>query len=462
MEAGLSTLEPVERFLDQNGARFVDELKEFLKIPSVSADPARKPDMQRAAEFVSSQLTSAGVTARIVPTAGHPLIYGEWLGADGGPTVLVYGHYDVQPPDPLGQWITPPFQPTVRDGFLYARGASDDKGQVFTHIKSVEAWLKTAGRLPVNVKFVIEGEEEVGSSNLVGFLSGNRDLVKCDVAVISDTSQYAPGIPAITYGLRGILSCEVTLHGPNRDLHSGVFGGSVANPCNGLARLVARLHDDQGRIQVPGFYDDVVPLTAKERTAFAALPFDEADYLKDLGVKQGWGEAGYTTAERRWARPTCDVNGLFGGYSGPGPKTIVPASATAKITCRLVPNQDPHKLLSAIERFLTDNCPPGVRMDFQGFHGCPAHVFDSESRFMQAARRAVARAFGAEPVMIREGGSIPVVGTFREVLGVDTLLLGWGQNSDNLHSPNERFTLADFHRGTRASAHLWSELSEST
>jgi acetylornithine deacetylase/succinyl-diaminopimelate desuccinylase-like protein len=458
----LSTLEPVDCFLDQNGARFVEELKEFLRIASVSADPARRSEMRRAAEFVSAQLTQAGLQARVVQTEGHPIVHGEWLQAPGGPTVLVYGHYDVQPPDPLEQWTSPPFEPTVRDGFLYARGASDDKGQCFTHVKSAEAWLKTTGRLPVNMKFVIEGEEEVGSRSLDHFLAGNRDLLKCDVAVISDTSQYAPGIPAITYGLRGVLACEVTLHGPNRDLHSGVFGGSVANPCNGLARLIAKLHDDQHRIQVPGFYDDVVPLTSKERKAIAALPFDEAAYLKDLGATSAWGETGYTSTERRWARPTCDVNGLFGGYSGPGPKTIVPAHATAKITCRLVPNQDPDKLLPAVERFLADNCPPGLRMEFKTFHGCSALVFDSESRYMHAARRAIASAFGAEPVMIREGGSIPVVATFRDVLGVDTLLLGWGQNSDNLHSPNERFTLADFHRGTRASAYLWSELANRT
>jgi acetylornithine deacetylase/succinyl-diaminopimelate desuccinylase-like protein len=456
----LTTLEPVDRFLDQNGARFVDELKELLRIPSVSADPAHRPDMQKAAEFVAGQLTDAGLTARIVPTAGHPIVYGEWLGAEGAPTALVYGHYDVQPPDPLDQWISPPFQPTLRDGFLYARGSSDDKGQVFTHIKAAEAWLKTAGRLPVNVKFVIEGEEEVGSNNLDEFLSKNRELVKCDVAVVSDTAQFAPGVPAITYGLRGIMACEVTLHGPNRDLHSGVFGGSVANPCNGLARLISRLHDDQGRIQVPGFYDDVVPLKPEEREAYAALPFDESVYLKDLGVTAGFGEAGFSAVERRWARPTCDVNGMFGGYQGPGPKTIVPASATAKITCRLVPNQNPEKLLPALERFLKEKCPPGLRLEFRAFHGCPGLVFDSESPYRQAARRAVAEAFGAEPVMIREGGSIPVVGTFRDVLGVDTLLLGWGQNSDNLHSPNERFTLADFHRGIRASAHLWSELAK--
>ena len=377
----------------------------------------------------------------------------------GAPTALVYGHYDVQPPDPLEQWISPPFEPTLRDGFLYARGSSDDKGQVFTHVKSVEAWLNTAGRLPVNVKFVIEGEEEVGSNNLRQFPEQQPRISEVRRGRGERYGSICPGVPAITYGLRGIIACEVTLHGPNRDLHSGVFGGSVANPCNGLARLISQLHDEQGRIQVPGFYDDVVPLKPEERKAYAALPFDEGAYLKDLGVTAGFGEAGFSAVERRRARPTCDVNGLFGGYSGPGPKTIVPASATAKITCRLVPNQHPEKLLPAIERFLKEKCPPGLRLEFKSFHGCPGLVFDSKSPFMQAARRAVAAAFGAEPVMIREGGSIPVVGTFRDVLGVDTLLLGWGQNSDNLHSPNERFTLADFHRGIRASAHLWSELA---
>lgn len=458
-ESHLTALDPVDRYLDQNGARFVDELKEWLRIPSISADPDRRPDLRRAAEFAADQLSRFGFASRIVETAGHPIVYSEWTAAADAPTVLVYGHYDVQPPDPLDLWTTPPFEPATRDGFIYARGACDDKGQLFTHVKAVEAWLKTAGRLPVNVKFVIEGEEEVGSRNLDDFLASHRDLVKCDVVVVSDTSQYAPGIPAITYGLRGILACEVTLLGPNRDLHSGVFGGSIANPCNGLARLVARLHDEKQRIQIPGFYDDVVPLSDDERRQFAALPFDEGAYLADLGVAAACGEAGFSTTERRWARPTCDVNGIFGGYSGPGPKTIVPASATAKITCRLVPNQHPDRLLPAIERFLKDNCPPGLRMEFRAFHGCPALVFKSDSPFMKAAKRAIADAFGAPPVMIREGGSIPVVATFRDLLGVDTLLLGWGQNSDNLHSPNERFTLADFHRGTRASAHLLGELA---
>jgi acetylornithine deacetylase/succinyl-diaminopimelate desuccinylase-like protein len=456
----LPNIEPVDRFLDQNGARFVDELKEFLRIPTVSNNPAHKADMQRGAEFVRAQLEQAGVKAEIVKTAGHPIVFGQTEGAENGLTALVYGHYDVQPPDPLDEWKSPPFEPTIRDGYVYARGATDDKGQLFTHIKAMEAWNKTFGRPPINVKFVIEGEEEVGSDNLDIFLKERKDQLKCAVAVISDTSQYAPGVPAITYGLRGIMACEVVLQGPNRDLHSGIFGGSVANPCNMLARLVAKLHDEKQRVQIPGFYDDVLPLTPKEKQEFAKLPFDEAAFLADLGVPAACGEEGFTTIERRWARPTCDVNGLFGGYSGPGPKTIVPARATAKITCRLVPNQQPEKLLPAMQKFLTANCPPGVRLEFKAQHGATGIVMDAQSPYMQAARRAIADAFGAQPVMIREGGSIPVVKTFRDVLGVDTLLLGWGLNSDNLHSPNERFTLADFHRGTRASAHLWSELAE--
>jgi len=460
MEAKESrTVEQIDRYLQEQAERFVSELQTLLRIPSVSADPAYRADVHRAAEFVRDQLAVAGLKAELVETEGNPIVYGEWCEAPGAPTAIVYGHYDVQPADPLDQWISPPFEPTIRDGKLYARGATDDKGQMFTHIKAVEAWMKTAGRLPVNVKFIIEGEEEVGSKNLERFLESQRERLKGDVAVISDTSQYAPGIPAITYGLRGILACEVTLHGPKQDLHSGVFGGSVANPVNILAGLIGKLHDDQGRVQIPGFYDDVVPLTEKERQQFAELPFDEAAYLQELGVPAAWGEAGYTTTERRWARPTCDVNGFFGGYQGEGPKTIIPSRATAKITCRLVPRQNAEQLTQALHDFLQANCPAGVRLEFKHWHGCDALVFDTESPYMTAARNAIATAFGVPPVFIREGGSIPVVATFREVLGLDTLLLGWGQNTDNLHSPNEHFSLADFHRGIRASAHLWHELS---
>lgn len=453
-------MQPVEKFLKDQAERFVDELRQFLRIPSISADSKRRDDVRRAAEFVRDQLRSAGLTADLVETSGHPIVYGHWLhaGADA-PTAMVYGHYDVQPPDPLNEWQTPPFEPDVRDGKIYARGATDDKGQMFTHIKSIEAWLKSTGKLPCNVKVVIEGEEEVGSKNLDQFLESHKDELRSDIAVISDTSQYAPGIPAITYGLRGILACEVTLHGPNQDLHSGVFGGAVTNPVNALARLIGTLHDAHGRVQIPGFYDAVVDLTPEERKRFAALPFDEAAFFAGVGTTGGWGEEGYSPLERRWARPTCDVNGMFGGYQGEGPKTIIPARATAKITCRLVPAQDPERLTVALRTFLERQCPPGVRFEFKHWHGCAAHVFDAESPAMNAARVAIRDAFGREPVMIREGGSIPVVATFRDVLGVDTLLLGWGQNTDNLHGPNEHFSLADFQNGIRASAHLWQNLA---
>lgn len=448
-------------YLEKNGARFLEELKELLRIPTVSADPAYKPHMRRGAEFVHRQLADLGFKSEIVPTAGHPIVYAEWLKAPGAPTVMVYGHYDVQPPDPLDLWTTPPFEPTERDGYIYARGATDDKGQMFTHIKSAEAWLRSAGHLPVNLKYVIEGEEEVGSNNLEDFLKANKDRLKCDVAVVSDTSQYGPGQPAITYGLRGILAAEATLTGPCKDLHSGIFGGAVANPATGIARLIASLHDEDGRVRIPGFYDAVKELTPAERQQFQSLGFDEAAFKKELGIDEVAGEAGYSTLERRWARPTCEVNGLVSGYTGAGPKTIVPSKATVKITCRLVPDQDPHVLTEALHQYLKSQCPPSLKFEFTSFHGCPAFVFDPTSPYIEAASQAVREAWGVDRVrLIREGGSIPVVQTFKDVLGVDTLLLGWGLNTDNLHSPNEHFTIADFHRGIQASARLWAKLAE--
>lgn len=449
----------VQQLDDTRDAR-VAELQEFLRIPSVSAVSGHHDDCRAAANWVYDQLTACGFGTETIETDGLPIIYAEWNKAGGASTALVYGHYDVQPPDPLGEWTTPPFEPTIRDECLYARGATDDKGQMFTHIKSVAAWLKATGELPINVKFVIEGEEEVGSNNLETFLEAQKDRLACDIAVISDTAQYGDGIPAITYGLRGILAVEVTLNGPKQDLHSGVFGGAVTNPVNALAKMLGTLVDDDGRIQIPGFYDDVIPLTDEEREAFAALPFDEQKFCQSLGIDAVAGEAGYTTLERRWARPTCDINGLYGGYQGEGPKTIVPAKATAKITCRLVPGQDPHQLTQALEQFLREQCPPGVRFEFTDFHGAPAVLCDTSSPYMAAARQALEAGFGQAPVMIREGGSIPVVGSFKQILGVDTLLLGWGRNTDNLHGPNEHFHLEDFHHGTLASAHLWAEIAD--
>ncbi len=453
-------LASVSDYLEQHADRFLEELKNLLRIPTVSADPECQPHMRRGAEFIHRQFADLGFHAEIVPTAGHPIVYAEWLKAPGAPTVMVYGHYDVQPADPLNLWTTPPFEPTIRDGMLFARGATDDKGQMFTHIKSAEAWLRSEGNLPVNLKYVIEGEEEVGSRNLEDFLVANKDRLKCDVAVVSDTSQYAPGQPAITYGLRGILAAEVTVTGPNRDLHSGIFGGAVANPATGIARLIASLHDDLGRVRIPGFYDNVMELTAAERQQFRDLGFDEAGFKADLGIAEVAGEAGYSTLERRWARPTCEVNGLVSGYTGVGPKTIVPSKATVKITCRLVPDQDPQVLSEALHQYLKSQCPPSLSFQFTSFHGCPAFVFDPNSPYIEAASEAVREAWGVDRVrLIREGGSIPVVQTFKDVLGVDTLLLGWGLNTDNLHSPNEHFTVADFHRGIDASARLWAKLA---
>lgn len=456
----MTTQAAVQQHITDHVDRYVDDLKDLLRIPSVSAVPAHQDDMRRGAEFIRDQLAAAGLDAEIVPTDGYPIVVGEWTKASGKPTAVVYGHYDVQPPDPLDEWVTPPFEPDVRDGHVYARGATDDKGQMLTHIKSVQSWMAVHGGLPMNVKFVIEGEEEVGSDNLETFLAENRDRLKCDVAVISDTSQYAPSIPAITYGLRGILVCEFTVQGPSQDLHSGMFGGSIANPANAISKMIAALHDEQQCVQIPGFYDDVIALTASEREQFAALPFDEAAFVKSLGVSATHGEAGFSALERRWARPTCDVNGMWSGYLGEGPKTIVPAKATAKISCRLVPDQDPARLTESLREFLQSQLPPGLKMEFQAYHGCKALVFPPEGPFMAAAREAIEAAFGNPPVMIREGGSIPVVATFQEVLGVETLLLGWGQDTDNLHSPNERFSLADYEKGIRASAELWERLAD--
>lgn len=454
------SIESVEAYLQQNSERFVSELSELLRIPSVSGDSAFKRDVRRAAQLVEQQMRQAGMTTELVETPGHPIVVGTLTQAPGAPTLLVYGHYDVQPPDPLQDWITPAFEPTVRDGKIYARGATDDKGQMLTHIKAIEAWTKAAGKLPVNVKVIIEGEEEVGSRNLDDFLESHREQLACDIVVVSDTSQYAPGIPAITYGLRGIIAAEVIVRGPKQDLHSGIFGGSVTNPVNMLCHLIASLHNDQGRVLIPGFYDDVTPLTAQERKQFAALPFDEKAFFDALGVKAGWGEPDFTSTERRWARPTCDVNGITGGYQGEGPKTIIPSWARAKITCRLVPNQNPDKIIQSLETYLRSHLRPGTTLEFKSDHGASGLVFDTSSPYMQAASRAIGAAFGREPVFIREGGSIPIVKTFKDILGADTLLLGWGQNTDNLHSPNEHFTLADFHRGIHASARLMWELGE--
>ncbi len=450
----------IDTYLRSHAGRFEDELCELLRIPSVGVDLECRRHMHRAAAWLAEQLRPLGLATETIATDGHPLVYAESPKVPGAPTALIYGHYDVQPADPLDLWISPPFDPTRRDGNIYARGATDDKGQVFTHIKSVEAWMNAEGGLPVNVKFIIEGEEEVGSRSLEKFIGEHADRLACDCVVVSDGAQFGPNRPAITYGLRGIAYCELRLQGPNRDLHSGSFGGSITNPANALASVLAGLVDRRGKIQVPGFYDDVVPITNRERKQFAALKFDEEEYFEQLGVDGAVGEQGYTTLQRRWARPTYDINGLSSGYQGEGAKTVLPATATAKFSFRLVPNQDPEKITAGLRARLAELCPTGIEIELVEQYGSPGVLVPLDSPYIAAAARAIEYAFSTPPVYIREGASIPIVAAFHETLKADTLLLGWGQNDDNTHSPNEKFSLADFHRGIKASARLWRELSD--
>jgi acetylornithine deacetylase/succinyl-diaminopimelate desuccinylase-like protein len=436
-------------------------LLEFLRIPSISTLPERRDDMRRCADFVAAEMRQAGLSrVEVLPTGGHPVVYGEWVHAPDKPTILVYGHYDVQPVDPIEKWDTPPFEPTIRDGQIFARGAADDKGQVYIHLKAVETYLSVAGHLPINVKFLIEGEEEIGSEHLDSFISTNRDLLRADLAVISDTDMFARGQPSMVYGLRGLTYLQVDLDGPSSDLHSGVFGGAVANPAQVLAAIIASLKDDDGRVTVPGFYDDVRPLTADEREAYALLPFDEEAYRADLGVQRLHGEPGYTTLERLSARPTLDVNGMWSGFTGEGAKTVLPSRASAKISCRLVPDQSPDKIYSLLEGRLRELCPPTVTMTITNLHGARPVITPLDHPAVRAASRALERAFGKKPLFTREGGSIPVVATFEDLLGIPTVLLGFALPDAHMHAPNERFDVENFHLGIRTVAFLLEELAE--
>ena len=460
-------MQEILKYITANRGRFEADLNQWLSMASVSTDPAFASEVRRAADWLVERMKQLGLTTRLVSTNKHPIIIAESEPVPGAPTVLVYGHYDVQPPDPLDEWTTPPFEPTVRGGNIFARGATDDKGQMLTHLLSAEAWLKTRGKLPVQLKFLIEGEEECGSKSLYEMLNGDYDNgtpivdgLGNDIVVISDSSQYGPGQPAITYGLRGITYYEVRLSGPSQDLHSGAFGGAVTNPANVLCRMMGGLLDAHGHITLPGFYDDVVDLTAAERKQFADLNFDDKEFMKKLGVEGMTGEEGYETLERRWARPTCDINGLWSGYQGEGAKTVLPAKSGAKFSFRLVPNQDPKKIGAAVAKYLKSMLPPGIRMELIDRHGAPGSMVPLDSPYMAAAAAAIESGFGTAPVFIRSGGSIPIVNEFASRLGSDTLLLGWGQDDDNMHSPNEKFSLDDFHRGIQASAHLWSEIGK--
>jgi acetylornithine deacetylase/succinyl-diaminopimelate desuccinylase-like protein len=453
-------LQQIVDYLKPNSGTYVEELKEFLKIPSISTLAENSEDIRRAAEFVAGKLKDAGLNrVEIFKTEGHPLVYGEWLGAPGKPTVLVYGHYDVQPVDPVELWDNPPFEPVVKNNKIFARGATDDKGQLYVHVKSVEAFFKTKGTLPLNVKFLIEGEEEIGSENLEKFINSNTELLKCDCVLISDTSLYAPGVPTLTYGLRGLCYMEVELTGPNRDLHSGTFGGAVANPVNVLADVISKLHDKKGRITIPDFYKDVIKLTKEERENFAKLKFSEKKYASAIGVPELYGEEGYTTIERTWARPTLDCNGIFGGFTGKGAKTVLPSSATAKISMRLVPNQDPEKIAKLFTKAIKQLVPKTVKVKITNLHGGYPVVTPLDDPATRAASRAMEKAFGKKTVFIREGGSIPIVTVFAKKLKASTVLMGLGLDSENLHSPNEHFDLNHFKLGMISSAYFLKEYS---
>ena len=420
----------------------------------MSTDPSHANDVRRAAQFIKDKLEPLHFKTYLHDTPGHPVIFAERHVDDTLPTVLVYGHYDVQPADPLELWNSPPFEPQLKDGLIVARGASDDKGQMYAHIKGAEAALAAHGELPVNLKFVIEGEEEIGSPNLTPYLEKHRDALAADIVLISDSSLIAPGTPTITYGLKGLVYIEVTATTAELDLHSGAFGGGVPNPINALAKMIAALHDDNGRITVPGFYDDVLDLSAAEKEAFAAAPFDPDDFAKEIGVTATPGEASYTLLERLWARPTLDVNGIKGGFQGEGAKTVIAAQASAKISCRLVANQDPEAIHDKLVAYLKDLAPAGVRLTFQSFGKAKAALTPIDSETVQVAARALAQVYGRQTVYSRTGGTIPVVTTFQDMLGADVVLVGLGLENDRIHSPNEKFDLENYYHGIEASARL--------
>ncbi|MGA2229704.1 MAG: dipeptidase [Tepidisphaeraceae bacterium] len=451
-------LDRVLETIDQRRHQSISALTEFLSIPSVSTKPEHVPDMRRAAQWLADQLAFAAMDVSVMPTGGHPAVVAKNKHVPGRPTVLLYGHYDVQPPEPLELWTSPPFAPAIRDNAICARGAADDKGQVWAHIEAILAW-QALGGLPVNLTLLIEGEEEIGSENLEAFVSKHRAALAADIAVVSDTNQFARGVPSITYGLRGLVYMEMFLTGPSHDLHSGLFGGAVPNPANVLGELIASLHDRDGRVNIPGFYDDVLELSDAERAMWAGLPFDEKAFAKDLGLTELSGEKGYTTLQRRWARPTCDVNGITTGYQGPGAKTVIPSKASAKVSMRLVPNQNAEKIAAAFEATMKERCPANVAITFARHGLSPAALVPIDSTPMKLAGQALELGFGKKPVFMREGGSIPVVGLFKRVLGVDTLLVGFALPDDRIHSPNEKFDLDCLHNGARTAAALYERLS---
>ena len=450
-------------FAETHQADFLEELKEWVRIPSISTTVEHKEDIRRAAEWARAQLTAIGMTlTEIFETAGHPVVYGEWLGAGASRTVLIYGHYDVQPTDdPEHQWQTNPFEPVVRDGKLYGRGATDDKGQTFTQMKAIQSLL-ASGEMPVNVKFIIEGEEENGSDHLYPFVDEHTDLLKADVVIISDTHMVGLDRPSIVVGLRGIASMEMEVRGPSLDLHSGLYGGVVHNPAQALVEILAALHDDRGHITVPGFYDRVREPSHEERVELSRVPLTADQLKQETGVPKVWGEPGYTFRERVGNRPTLEINGLVGGWTGEGGKTVIPARAVAKVTCRLVPDQRPREIYELIRDYVAEITPASVTSEVRLLHSGMWALVDTESSYMQAAVRAYEFGFGTRPVYVREGGSIPIVGFFQEKLGVPVILMGFGLPDDNLHGPNEKFTLECFYRGMKTAIQFYQEIGAAT
>jgi acetylornithine deacetylase/succinyl-diaminopimelate desuccinylase-like protein len=436
-------------YYEQNRENFLETLKAFLRIPSISTLPEHKPDIRRAAEFAASELRNAGLDGvELIEGKGNPLVYGEWLGAKGKLTLLCYGHYDVQPPDPLDEWKSPPFEPEVRNGNIYARGSCDDKGQVLILIKAVEGLLKTTGKLPCNVKFLLEGEEEVGGEHIESYVTSKPPRLKSDAAVVCDTEMFAPELPTICVGLRGIVYLELHVQGARGDLHSGVYGGVAPNPIQAVAEIITALKNREGHITIPGFYDRVQPPTDKEKEAWSRLPFDVDEYRKkEIGSRDLTGEPGYTVFERTWARPTLEVHGIRGGFTGEGAKTVIPARAVAKISMRLVADQRPEEALEQFKAAVAKACPAGVTAEVKFIHGARPSLVNPDNPFVHAAAEAMQQAFGKKTVYIRSGGSIPIVGAFDRSLGIPSVLMGFGLPDDNLHAPNEKFHLPNFYRG---------------
>jgi len=449
-------------FIKSNNDRYLKELKHFLSYPSISTNPENKKDVLECAEYLKQHMESIGMqNAKVYPTKGHPVVYSDWLNAGADkPTVLIYGHYDVQPVDPIDLWTSPPFEAEVRGENLYARGSADDKGQVFIHLKAIEAHLNQNKSLPVNIKLLIEGEEEIGSMNLGQFIKDNVELLKCDVIVVSDTSMFSKELPALGYALRGLCYMQVDVTGPNRDLHSGQYGGSVENPINALAEMISKMKDADGRILIDGFYDDVAPLSKEEKDNFAKLPFSDDEYAKGLEVDALAGEKGFSTLERIWARPTLDCNGIWGGFTGEGAKTVLPSKASAKISMRLVPNQDPDKIEKLFVNFVKKIAPKSIKTEVYGQHHGKPWISPIYSKWNKAAIKALKAGFGKEPVFMREGGSIPIVFTLEEYLKAPTVLLGFGLPDENAHSPDEHLNMNNFYNGILTSADFYEELAK--